>query len=294
MESVKQKMDMYLNDETKDVTFTSDEIVAAKNQEYILYIATESDADIYHSAQGKKKAGLPLTPAETEALKKKEPSDTPKVMDAIRFEEEGDLWIVRKSTSSCAREEEMHMSEADWCKNQTPDKDATDGAERFPYETLIDMKGSYPGTCTRKEFDFDKGICRLSADGQFMLFGYNNQIPTPLQSCFVERKAGESDGDFVQRQRSTMLAESHLRCMDSIPSFDTRADAIRACEQQGCTMIVHDKSKKLLSKPWGALMGSTTQLIENTNTDTSFIQSIDRTRLEMPPRSNAFCRHEVP
>ena len=116
MESVKQKMDMYLNDETKDVTFTSDEIVAAKNQEYILYIATESDADIYHSAQGKKKAGLPLTPAETEALKKKEPSDTPKVMDAIRFEEEGDLWIVRKSTSSCAREEEMHMSEADHAK----------------------------------------------------------------------------------------------------------------------------------------------------------------------------------
>ena len=117
------------------------------------------------------------------------------------------------------------------------------------------MKGDYPGTCDRSHFDHDQGVCRMTAGGDFMLMGFDDGISVPIfNECIAEdlkKNEGETEEQFRARKKATALKRGEEACRSKIPTFDTRSEAVRHCETNGCTMIVHDKNSgpKFLDKP---------------------------------------------
>ena len=119
-----------------------------------------------------------------------------------------------------------------------------------------------------------------------MLMGFDDGISVPiLNDCLVgdlTKNEGETVDQFRARRNGTALKRGEDECKARIPVFEKKSQAVRHCETNGCTTIVHDETGKFLTKPWGAMMGST-QMITKEGVTTSMATSIDRTQLGVLP-----------
>lgn len=287
---IREKLDASMNgDDT--VTFTPAEKKAIAYNPSVT-IVQAGDYGLFRSAETKKKEGLILTPEEEEAWQKVggNPQQAESklgrdvVMDALHVMHAGPVWLIRQKRE-CAGPKGIPLLGAAWCKNIASNTTSV-YKDNIPYETIVPMKGEYPGACNRSHFDYDQGICRMTAGGDFMLMGFDDGISVPiLYDCLAEdltQNEGETKEQFRARKNGTALKRGMEECNNRIPTFDTKSDAVRHCEKVGCTTIMHDKLGKILTKPWAATMGST-QMITKSGVTTSMASSIDRTKLGVIP-----------
>ena len=341
-ESIRQKLDKIIDGNNTE-TFTAAEKRAIGFAPSIR-ITTVGDQEHFRSAQTKKREGMSLTPEEERvwknvggegpvfqsAMTKKNSGLTLTTeenrvynevtqraselgydiaMDGLRIMHAGPVWLVRQKRQ-CAGPEGIPSAGEEWCKNITPNTSSI-YRDNIPYETIVPMKGNYPGACNRSHFDYDQGVCRMTAGGDFMLMGFDDGISVPiLYDCLAEdltQEEGETKEQFRARKNGTALSRGTSECKTRIPAFDTKSEALRHCETVGCTTIMHDELGKVLSKPWAATIGSTQMITtgcDNLNSEeqcqknhrcawtggactsgvtTSMATSIDRTELGTIP-----------
>ena len=288
--NIREKLDASMNgDDT--VSFTPAEKKAIAYNPSVT-IVQAGDYGLFRSAETKKREGLTLTPEEEEvwqqvggnAQQAESKLGRDVVMDALRIMHAGPVWLVRQKRE-CAGPKGIPLLGAEWCKNTTANT-TTVYKDNIPYETIVPMKGEYPGECNRSHFDYDQGVCRMTAGGDFMLMGFDDGISVPiLYDCLAEdltQNEGETKDQFRARKNGTALSRGMNECKNRIPTFDTKSGAVRHCETVGCTTIVHDELGKILTKPWAATMGST-QMITKPGVSTTMASSIDRTELGVIP-----------
>lgn len=227
-----------------------------------------------------------MTPLEEAVFRKQVhgASEENHMKDAVSIPFAGDIWLVRNNrhTCSCTRGSMQHEESA-WCRNQ-PVAREIEFKDQMPYELHVDMgklgacvggdatteaecvlkgkkwKVNYPGSCGRQHFDYNRGVCRATRDGTFVLHGYDDGVSIPLDctATDVEPNLGETEAQLLGRRAAVSLRTMDELCRNTlVDSFATRSGAVRHCEKHGCSGILHDRntSPAMFRDKWSSVLG---------------------------------------